>query len=87
MNWIDSHRCVDKGVTVGKCRIGCLLFADALVAYCMRGSSQQGLELAFDRFSAACDHGRNLVWDTGDVSAHFFRRGGIIRHVPPFFSL
>jgi len=55
MNWIDSHRRVDKGVTVGKCRMYCLLFADELVAYCMRGSSQQGLELTFDRFSAACD--------------------------------
>jgi len=33
----------------------CLLFADELVAYCMRGSSQQSLELAFDWFSAACD--------------------------------
>jgi len=33
----------------------CLLFADELVAYCMRGSSQQGLQLAFAWFSAACD--------------------------------
>ena len=32
-----------------------LLFADDLVAYCMCGSSQQGLQHAFDRFSAACD--------------------------------
>jgi len=55
MNWTDGHRRVDKGVTVGKCRMDCLLFADELVAYCMRGSSQQRLELAFDWFSAACD--------------------------------
>jgi len=31
MNWIDSRRRVDKGVTVGKCRMDCLLFADELV--------------------------------------------------------
>ena len=32
-------------------------------------------------------HGRNLVGDAGDVSPHFFRRGDIICHVPPLFSL
>ena len=32
-------------------------------------------------------HGRNLVGDTGDVSPHSFRRGDIICHVPPIFSL
>ena len=55
MDWIDSHRHVVKGVTVGNCRMDCLLFADELVAYSMRGSSQQGLQLAFDQFSAASD--------------------------------
>jgi len=33
----------------------CLLFVDELVSYRMRGSSQQGLQLAIDRFSTACD--------------------------------
>ena len=34
-----------------------------------------------------CNHGRNLVGDTRDVSPHFFRRGDIICHAPPtFFS-
>jgi len=55
MNWIDSHRRVNKGVTVGNCRMDCLLLADELAACCMRGSLQQGFQLAFDRFSAACD--------------------------------
>ena len=56
MSWIDSHRRVDKGVTVSNCRMECLLFADELVAYCMRGSwSWTGSKLAFDRISAACD--------------------------------
>jgi len=31
MNWIDSHRRVDEGVTVGNCRMNRLLFADELV--------------------------------------------------------
>jgi len=34
------------------------------------------------------NHGRNLVVDTGDVSPHFFRRGGHNMLCPPtFFSL
>jgi len=36
--------------------------------------------------TTVCTHGRNLVGDTGDVSPpHFFRRGGIICHVPHCF--
>jgi len=50
MNWIDSHRRVDKGVVVGSCRINCLLFADDLVLF---ASSEQGLQHALNRFSAA----------------------------------
>jgi len=30
MNWIDSHRSVDEGVTVGNCRMNRLLFVDEL---------------------------------------------------------
>jgi len=33
MNWIDGHRRVDEGVTVGKCRMNSLLFADELVLH------------------------------------------------------
>ena len=55
MNWIDSQRRIEKAVAAGNWRMVCLLFADKLVACSMRGSSQQGLQLAFDRFSAACD--------------------------------
>jgi len=33
-----------------------------------------------------CIHGRNLVGDTGDVSPHFFRRGGQNMACPPTFS-
>jgi len=35
-----------------------------------------------------CNHGHNLVGDTGDVSPQFFRRGGHNMSCPPtFFSL
>jgi len=33
MKWIDSHRCVDEGVTVGNCRMNRLFFADELVLH------------------------------------------------------
>jgi len=53
MNWIDSHRRVDKAVTVGNCSMNRLLLR---TNWCyIRESSQQGLQHAFDRFSAACD--------------------------------
>jgi len=52
LNWIDSHSRVDEGVTFGSCRINRLLFTDDLV---LLASSQQSLQHAFDRFSAACD--------------------------------
>jgi len=52
MNWIDSHSRVDEGVTVGSCRINHTLYADELVLVV---SSQQSLQHALDRFSAACD--------------------------------
>jgi len=51
MNWIDSHSRVDWSVTVRSCRINRLLFADDLVL----PVSQQRLQHALDRFSAACD--------------------------------
>jgi len=45
MNWIDSHRHVDESVTVGNGRMNL-----RTNRYCMRGSSQQGLQHAFYRF-------------------------------------
>jgi len=53
MNWIGSHRHVDEGVTVGNCKTNRLFLRKNW--YCIRGSSQQGLQHAFDRFYAACD--------------------------------
>jgi len=35
MNWIDSNRGVDEGVTVGNSRMNHLLFADELVPQCV----------------------------------------------------
>jgi len=52
MNCIDSHSRVEVGVTAGSCRINHLVFADDLV---LLASSQQGLQHALDRFSAASD--------------------------------
>jgi len=48
----DSHRRLHKGVTVENCR-NRLLFSGRIGT--MRGSSHKGLQLAFDRFCAACD--------------------------------
>jgi len=50
MNWIDRQ--VDEGAAVGSCSINRLLFAGDLV---LLVSSQQGLQHALDRFSAACN--------------------------------
>jgi len=53
-NYIDSHsRVVDEGVTVGRCRMNCLLFADDLV---LLASSEQGLQHPPDRFSVITVH-------------------------------
>jgi len=49
----DSHRRLDEGAPVRNCGMNlCVLRA---TWYWMRASSQQGLQNAFDRFSAACD--------------------------------
>jgi len=51
MNWIHGNNRDDVSVTDGSGRINRLFFADNLV---LTASSQQGLQRAFDRFSAAC---------------------------------
>jgi len=33
MNWIDSRKRIDKGVTGGNCKMNRLLFADELVLH------------------------------------------------------
>ena len=59
MNWIDSYSRVDEGVTSVSCRINHLLFADDLV---LLASSQQCLQHALDRFSAACDRAGRKIY-------------------------
>ena len=58
MDWIDSHRRFNEGVTVTvrNCRMNRLLCFLRTNWYCMHGSSQQCLQHGFDRFFAACDH-------------------------------
>jgi len=61
MNLIHSHRRVDEGVTVGNCRMNRLFCFLRTNWYCMLGSSQHGLQQAFDRFCVACDQsGRKI---------------------------
>jgi len=57
MNWIDSHRPADEGVTGGNCRMNHLLFADELVLYAWISSTGS----LFDRFNAACDQARMKI--------------------------
>jgi len=52
INLIDTHSRVDEGVAVGSCRINRLLLADNMV---LLAFSQQSLQHALDRFSAACN--------------------------------
>ena len=46
------HSQTDKCVTIRRCKISRLLFANALV---LLAFSQSGLQLAFNDFAAACD--------------------------------
>ena len=54
MVYISSHSRVDEGVTVGSYRFNLFIFADDLLRLV---SSEQGIQHAFDRFSAACKQG------------------------------
>ena len=47
MKWIYSHSRVDEGITIRRCRIDPLLFADDMV---LLASLQQSLQHALDRF-------------------------------------
>jgi len=51
MNWMDSINLVNEFVAFGNCGINRLLFSDDWV---LLTSSEQGLQHAIDRFSAAC---------------------------------
>ena len=52
MSWMDKLCQTDECVTIGRCKISRLLFADDLI---LLASSQFGLQNAFNSFSAACD--------------------------------
>ena len=48
MNWMDKLSQTDECVTIGRCKISRLIFADDL-------ASESGLQHALNDFSAACD--------------------------------
>ena len=52
MNRMDKLRETDECVTIGRCKISRLLFADDLV---LLAFSESGLQHALDGFAAACD--------------------------------
>ena len=52
MNWMNKLSRTDECVTIGRCKISRLLFADGLV---LLASSESGLELALNGFASACD--------------------------------
>ena len=52
MNWMDKFSPTDECDTIGRCKIGRLLFAGDLV---LLASSESGLQHALNDFSAACD--------------------------------
>ena len=59
---------MDEGVAVGRCKINRLLFANDLVLF---ASSQQGLQHALYRFSAARDQaGMKIGTNEAEVSCH-----------------
>ena len=51
MTWIDKLCRIDECVTIGKCKIIQLLFADDLV---LLASSESGLQCASNGFAATC---------------------------------
>jgi len=82
MNLINSHRRVDEGVVVGNCRMNGFLCFLRTNWYCMRGSSQQGLQHAFDRFYAACgEAGRQICTKKVEVLCFSRRPRQCIRQV------
>ena len=52
MNWMDKLSRTDECVTIGRCKISWLLFADDLV---LLVSSESGLQQALYSFAATCD--------------------------------
>ena len=52
INWMDKLSRTNECVTIGRCKISWLLFAEDLV---LLASSEPGLQRALNGFSAACD--------------------------------
>ena len=52
MNWMDKLSQIDECVTIGRCKINRLLFADDLV---LLASTESSLQHASNGFAAVCD--------------------------------
>ena len=52
MNWMEKLSRTDECVTIKRCKISWLLFADDLV---LLASSESGLQHALNAFAIACD--------------------------------
>ena len=70
MNWMDKLSQTDECVTIGKCKISQLLFADDLVVL---ASSESGLQYALNDFEAACDLARMKMNTSKTEALHLSR--------------
>ena len=61
MNWMDKFSRTDECVTVGRCKICRLLFADNLV---LLAFSESGLQHALNGLAAACEIARMKIFQT-----------------------
>ena len=69
INWMDKLSRTDECVTIGRCKICRLFFADDLV---LLASSEFGLHHALNGFAAACDiAGMKISTSETEVLHHF----------------
>ena len=70
MNWMDKLSRTDECVTIGRCKINLLLFADDLV---LLASSESDLQHALNGFAAACDIAGIKISTSKTVVLHLSR--------------
>ena len=70
MNWMDKLSQTDECVTIGRCKISRLLFADDLV---LLASSEFGLQQALNGFASACDITEMIIITSKSEVIHLLR--------------